>query len=878
MNKLFTFVFLVPLMATAQTNQIFIPNLGQILTTDSTPTARSFYAQIPGGTVYFSEDTVSFVYAQIDTSEATDDTLYRFDMRFISPFGTPAFRAADTSEFYYNFYYPHCDTGITGVRLFSQLDVDELWQGVDLTYISTGDGYITRFTVAPEWGTDNIKWQFDGLDSAKIGIVGELQLHTPLGVFYMPPPIAYSGNDTFTAIYTRNGSSFGMAQQGWSGLQDMYVEWGWGDLPPTGCPEGLEWSTYFGSAGIDYESGNDVVVDGSTGDVFTCGDTETPTMPFAPSPVTPYNALDDAFIAKFDGNNRLEWYTYFGGSEHDEAWSASQDVLGTFNDVLYVTGRTLSPDLVLKFDSLDYQNDTVGHGFLARFSKQTGMLEYSTYFGGTGFELFNKVLVAGRSEFSGLNVYVGGYTESTDFPEKDPGNGAHFQGGSQRGFIARFNSDTLVWSTRFGSNNIITTITDMAFERSHVGQDRLYVVGETQNGGPGFPITTPQGAYTQGFGGGLFDGFIAKFRAGAPDDLLWCTYFGGEPDIGSSAQHERCTGVLVPDDFSGDVYVVGNTDSDENSFPLKRDVTSSGTPYYDSTFSRHPESPGYSFLDFDGFVAKFSNMGEQLWTTYYGNTRGDMIRAITIDNEGNIYIAGEQFEKQNGTGANTPTLPFEGAYNQGYGNQGTNQRSNIQSEIFIAAFNDQHDHIWATFFGGYNTDYVSNYDMLDWNDSSIPTMTGHGLAAFQDESLYLVGTTFSSQYSSSFYPDFPLCDPGGDAYYLDSSWTINDVGEMPYISRFSISAINVGVDESVANDKLAIVWPNPTGSHVWIALNEENKAVLTISDMGGKAFHRQDIQRLTQFDMSHLAPGVYFFELRSEDSIQRFRIVRASND
>ena len=329
-------MFLVPLMATAQTNQIFIPNLGQILTTDSTPTARSFYAQIPGGTVYFSEDTVSFVYAQIDTSEATDDTLYRFDMRFISPFGTPAFRGTDTSDFYYNFYYPHCDTGITGVRLLGQLDVDQIWQGVDLSYISTDDGYLTRLTVAPEWGTSAIQWRFDGLDSAKIGILGELQLHTPLGMFLMPPPIAYSGNDTFTAIYTRNGSSFGIAQQGWSGLQPMYVEWGGGYQGDAGNCD--DWITYFGGGHIDEVL--DVFTSGT--DVYYIGRTYSTVLPTATgaSIYSTNQGQQDCFISKFDADGNPLWGTFYGGSDLDQATRGT--AFSGDNDNIAITGTTFS--------------------------------------------------------------------------------------------------------------------------------------------------------------------------------------------------------------------------------------------------------------------------------------------------------------------------------------------------------------------------------------------------------------------------------------------------------------------------------------------------------------------------------------------------------
>lgn len=867
----------------AQEPHIFIPNLGQLLTTDSTPVSRAYYAHVPGGTVYFDEDTVSFVHAVIDTSAATDDTLYRFDMRYLSTSQYASdFMASDESDFYYNFYYPHCDTGITGVHALGQLDVAGMWHGVDLSYIGLEGGYLTRFVVAPEWTWPPIQWTFDGLDTAYIGAFGELQLQTPLGSFLMPPPIAYSGTDTFIASYTRTGSTFGLQQQGWLGLQPLVFEWGWNNLPPTGCEQGLEWSTYFGTF-VDWESGNDVAVN-ETG-AFMCGETSFDGIPNVPgSPIAfNYSGWDDVILAKFDNGDSLRWFTYFGGEDHDEAWSVA---LGA--GAVFITGRTYSDSLVLEFDPGDYQNPAPGHGFMAYFDHRDnlpgGTLQYSTYFGGTGDELYNKV-VTGYGELSHVEVYIGGHTESSYFPLKDMGNGAHFQDSTETGFIAKFycdpvlGTDTLIMSTKFGSPGKITTVIDMAWAPSHTGYQRFYAVGETQEGSE-FPILIPQDAFDNGgaYGGGKFDGFIAQFDGDGATQLLWCTYFGGDDNF-SDAPHERCMGVLTLFPASAPIYVVGFTDADEGSFPLMRDDSSSGTPYYDSIFAHHPEyyAHGATQWDVDGFIAEFTATGQQLWTTYYGESRVDFIRAIARDDiAGTIYIAGNQADKYQGTGQNIPTLTFPGTYNQQYAGNAPSKWDGHEHEVFLAEFDVNNNHEWATFFGGYEADFVSNYDLIaDWYNPNLPTMTGHGLATQRDESLYLVGTTFTAQYEDGLsFDDFPLCDPGDPAYFLEYTYFPANRSEYPYISRFAIDALTVGLNEVPRPDLSA--WPNPTTSDVWFDPDLHGEVNVTVFSLGGESLLTCTLTGSEPVNLAGLPSGMYILQVVNSANVQRFTVIKVS--
>ena len=646
----------------AQTNQIFIPNFGQILTTDSTQTARSFYASIPGGTAYFSEDTVSFVYALIDTSEATDDTLYRFDMRFISPFSTPAFRGTDTSEFYYNFYYPHCDTGITGVRLFSQLDVDELWQGVDLTYISTGDGYITRFTVAPEWGTSAIQWQFDGLDSAKIGIIGELQLYTPLGTFFMPPPIAYSGNDTFTAIYTRSGSSFGMAQQGWSGLQPMHFEWSSARMGGAGpCGGNCEWSTYYGGAAS--ETFHDSHTDASN-NLYLVGTTTSSNLPIFMAYQGQNAGSWDAVVIKFNEQGVREWATYFGGTLTDFGRGVTTDPSGD----VFVTGYTSSEDLptATPGGGAYYEpNISVAWDiFMLKLTSNGQDIPWSTYYGGNHHDEAHAI----ASDAAG-NVFITGRTRSTNFPVNDPGGGAYFQstlagpaGSDMDAFVIKINTALDdEWATYYGGPNSFTEQgNDIAIDNS----GNVFVIGTTT--GSSLPVHYPGSpAYIDSFLDGSADAFILGFtNNGVP---LWATYFGG-----SDGEH----GLGIASSAGGDIFVCGDTDSDD--FPTQ----ASGPAYYEDSRAG----------DTDAYIARFGADLSIGWSTYYGGGNRDNGVDLAVASNGSLHLCGS---------SSSNDLPFRASaqppntYNQSY--QGSR-------DAYVAIFGTAQEPLWGTYVGGTNQD------------------------------------------------------------------------------------------------------------------------------------------------------------------------------
>jgi len=356
----------------------------------------------------------------------------------------------------------------------------------------------------------------------------------------------------------------------------------------------------------------------------------------------------------------------------------------------------------------------------------------STYVGGSG----NDSAYALALDSSG-NVYVAGYTDSSDFPTT-PGaydrtyNSGDYMGGDA--FISKFNSSlsSLLASTYVGGSG-----NDSALALALDSSGNVYVAGYTDSSD--YP-TTP-GAYDRTYNSGDYMGgnaFISKFNSGL-SRLLASTYVGGS---NSDSAHALAL------DSSGNVYVAGVTySSDYPTTPGAYERTYNSGDYMggDAFISKFNKNAS-CFLHLtphsgDAFISKFnSGLSRLLASTYVGGSYSDGANALAMDSSGNVYVAGVTCS------SDYPTTP--GAYDRTY-----NSGDYMGGDAFISKLNSGLSSLLAsTYIGGSNSD------------------SAHALALDSSGNVYVAGCTYSS--------DYPTTPGAYDGTYNDGYYDV-------FISKFN---------------------------------------------------------------------------------------------
>ena len=360
----------------------------------------------------------------------------------------------------------------------------------------------------------------------------------------------------------------------------------------------LVYSTYLGGTGDDYGEG--IAVD-AAGNAYLAGMTDSTDFP-AMNPIQTENAgLADLFLAKLNATgSALVYSTYLGGGDSDgdpmialdqrgnlyfEAWTSSTDIptanafqtesagsvdiwVGKVNaagdalaystylggsdfevcgsDIVvdpagnnYLNGFTCSTDFPT-LNPIQPENAGGCDAFLTKLNPAGNALVYSTYLGGSDFEI-----TLGTAVDAAGDAYVTGGTSSSDFPTVNPIQAAY--AGNVDAFVAKVNRNgtALVYSTYLGG-------TDFDFGRGIVvdAARNSYIVGGTVS--TDFPTANP----LQAANAGDEDVFLTKLnRTG--NALVFSTFLGG-------SSWEEPSGIALGP--SGDAYIQGTTASSD--FPV----------------------------------------------------------------------------------------------------------------------------------------------------------------------------------------------------------------------------------------------------------------------------------------------------------------------
>jgi hypothetical protein len=189
---------------------------------------------------------------------------------------------------------------------------------------------------------------------------------------------------------------------------------GWGDAfvtKLTSDGSSLVYSTYLGGA-LD-DCAHDIALD-SEGHAYATGKTQSDDFPTTPSAFQLARVADyDVFVTKLSlAGDALVYSTYLGGDGFDLAEGIAVDP----DNHAYVAGETWSDDLPVTSDAFQLTRASVewGDAFATKLSPAGDALVYSSYLGGTGWDIGTGIALDPDD-----HAYVSGWTCSGDFPTTD---------------------------------------------------------------------------------------------------------------------------------------------------------------------------------------------------------------------------------------------------------------------------------------------------------------------------------------------------------------------------------------------------------------------------------------------------------------------------
>jgi hypothetical protein len=490
----------------------------------------------------------------------------------------------------------------------------------------------------------------------------------------------------------------------------------------------LSYSTYLGgSAGntnVNFDGANGIAVD-SLGDAYVTGVTFSTKFPITSSafPADPNVAtIGAAFVTEMNPAGTSQLYsTYLSGNGAGSGGAIGDNAAGIAVDSagdIYVTGLTYSTNFPTTTNALNQtgpsNGNILGTAFVSAINPAntgTAALVYSTYLGGTGGD-GGKAIAA---DSAGGNVYVTGYTLSTDFPMTTPSTAYQTTMKSAIGgnaFLARLDTtksgtNSLIYSTYLGGTSSSSS-GDFGLGITVDSSHNAYFAGLATS--TDFPTTA--NALLPGPYASIPNetGFVARIdttQSGA-GSLIYSSYLGSKAESSSSDADAAIAIALGPSNIA---YVTGQTTSSD--FPV---TNASGLT----------ANAGIAFVALIDTTK--SGSSSLPYSTLLGGTGGDIGLGIAADSSKNAYVGG---------GTSSTGIATVGAFQTGLQGGGDGFVAKVSPNGNGAA-----DFAYFSYFGGSGNAGLSGQDVVN----------GIALDSSSPPNVYITGQTFSTAATFPVYP------------------------------------------------------------------------------------------------------------------------------
>ena len=480
--------------------------------------------------------------------------------------------------------------------------------------------------------------------------------------------------------------------------------------------------------------------------------------------------LWDIYIVKYDPSGNVIWARSDGGIYDERIRQIATDSSGN----VYITGAYFSPSIA--FDSITINNPDntpllCSHIFIAKYNSSGNVL-WAKDAGGGHNDMPNSIAPDSHG-----NVYLTGqFVDSVKF---DNISIIVPYGGSNFFFVKYSSSGTVLWAK--SAEAFATRISTDA-------SGNIYITGGFQRPSIviGNNVLTNAGAYNM---------FIAKYDS--QGNVLWAKSIDGNVEVDPND---------ITSDKSGNVYIIGSFSSSIINF--------GNTTLTNTNIGNE-----------DHFIAKYDPSGNVLWAKSIGENSDLEPLSITIDESGDVYIAG---------GFTGATITF----------------SNITLTNSIGAG-------WYDFF-------IVKYDSLGnvpWAKSLSAGIPLSFLYGQSPPTIAITADASNNIYVTGYW--------GGSTITFDNTAVTIGTGGATGTFIAKLSNTGVGINEN-KNDNPDRVYPNPFSSTAIVSFTsneKKQKHVFEMFDVLGNKVKSEEIPANSNFfeiSRDNLDKGLYFYQISSD--------------
>lgn len=356
----------------------------------------------------------------------------------------------------------------------------------------------------------------------------------------------------------------------------------------------LIFATYLG--GSDNDQPQSMIVDGN-GNLGVAGRTYSTNFPVSAGAYdNSSNGMGDMFVTVFnsngtalvgstymggssdDGVNFNPGYAIYGGVKHNYGDDARTEIIVDPNGNWYVAGCTQSSNFPT-FNPYQASNAGGQDAIVFQLNNTCSNLIWSTYLGGS---LNDAAYVLSLDKNTQSILYVGGGTESSNFPSTPGVINPAYQGGTVDGYLLKFDANTKALQA---GTFIGTGLYDQVYGVQTDDSNHVYICGQTMGA---FPIT-PATVYSNPGS----SQFVMKMNNNLAS-IIFSTVFGS----GTTAfTNISPTAFLV--DKCENIYVSGwggptsGSPGNTNGMPLTPNAiqsTTDGSDFYFIAFNKNAQS------------------------------------------------------------------------------------------------------------------------------------------------------------------------------------------------------------------------------------------------------------------------------------------------